>query len=78
LVPPRSDVILTAVERSVARHPPVRPTIERWDGRAAERIVQVLCDGERFPLAHAGGAVPEPFETAAVAAAADRAVVASA
>jgi UDP-N-acetylglucosamine 2-epimerase (non-hydrolysing) len=88
LVRPRGDVIRAAVARALARHPPVRPTIERWDGRAAERIVQVLCDGERFPLdasvaaapqfAHAGGAVPEPFETAAVAAAADRAVVASA
>jgi hypothetical protein len=49
--------------------------IERWDGRAAERVVQVLCDGASFPLdgavasvpqsAHAGGAAPEPFEPAA-------------
>jgi UDP-N-acetylglucosamine 2-epimerase len=75
LVPPRGDLIRAAVERAVARHPPVRPMIERWDGRAAERVVQVLCDGERFPLeaavasvpqfAHAGGAAPEPFATPA-------------
>jgi UDP-N-acetylglucosamine 2-epimerase (non-hydrolysing) len=74
LVPPRGEVILAAVARAIARHPPVRPMIERWDGRAAERVVQVLCDGERFPLDASGAAVPqfaqpggdalEPFETA--------------
>jgi hypothetical protein len=75
LVPPRGDVIRAAVERAVAGHPPVRPMIERWDGRAAERVVQVLCDGESFLLdgavasvpqsAHPGGGAPEAFETAA-------------
>jgi UDP-N-acetylglucosamine 2-epimerase (non-hydrolysing) len=73
-VPPRGDVIRAAVDRAVARHPPVRPMIERWDGCAAERVVQVLCDGESFPLdaavasvpqfAHPGGAPAEPLETA--------------
>jgi UDP-N-acetylglucosamine 2-epimerase (non-hydrolysing) len=73
LVPPRGDAIRAAVERAVARHPPVRPMIERWDGCAAERVVQVLCDGESFPLdaavasvpqfAHPGGAPAEPLET---------------
>ncbi len=75
LVLPRCDVILAAAERAVARRAPVRPMIEQWDRRAAKRVVQVLCDGERFPLdgavasvpqsAHAGGAAPEPFEPAA-------------
>lgn len=75
LVPPRGEVILAAVARAVARHPPVRPMIERWDGRAAERIVQVVCDGESFPLDQSVAAVPQfdrsydaapdPFEPAA-------------
>lgn len=75
LVESRGEVILAAVARALARHPPVRPMIERWDGRAAERVVQVVCDGERFPLEaavaappqllHRGGVAPEPFEAAA-------------
>lgn len=44
LVAPRRDVILAAAERAVARRSPARPVIERWDGRAAERIVAVMCD----------------------------------
>jgi len=48
LVPPDRDVILRAAERAVARRSPARPVIERWDGRAAERIVRVLCDDEPF------------------------------
>jgi len=44
LVAPRREVILAAAERAVARRSPARPLIERWDGRAAERIVAVLCD----------------------------------
>jgi UDP-N-acetylglucosamine 2-epimerase (non-hydrolysing) len=44
LVAPRRDVILAAAERAVARRSPARPLIERWDGRAAERIVAVMCD----------------------------------
>jgi len=48
LVPPRGDTILAAAERAVTRRPPVRPVIERWDGRTAERIVRVLCEDEWF------------------------------
>src|SRR5205807_7655848 len=48
-----------------------RPVIERWDGQAAARIAQVVCDGERFELdgalaapAHAprrAVAIPQPL-----------------
>jgi UDP-N-acetylglucosamine 2-epimerase (non-hydrolysing) len=41
--------ILAAATRALARRAPVRPVLERWDGRAAERIAQVLCDGAAFP-----------------------------
>jgi len=47
LVQPRRDPLLAAVERALARRSPARPVIERWDGHAAERIVHVICDGER-------------------------------
>jgi UDP-N-acetylglucosamine 2-epimerase (non-hydrolysing) len=63
LVPPRREVILAAAQRALERRSPARPVIERWDGRAAERIVQVVCDDERFggeelgPVRHT--AVPE-------------------
>src|SRR5207247_78493 len=50
LVPPRGATIIAAAERAVARRPPVRPVIERWDGRAAERIARVLCEDERYGL----------------------------
>jgi len=53
--------------------------IERWEGRAAARIVQVLREGDSFPLdtavpgapqlARAGGAALEPFERGAPVAA---------
>jgi UDP-N-acetylglucosamine 2-epimerase (non-hydrolysing) len=48
LVPPNRDAILAAAERAVARQVPVRPMLERWDGRSAERIARVLCEGEQF------------------------------
>jgi UDP-N-acetylglucosamine 2-epimerase (non-hydrolysing) len=49
LVPPRREAILAAARGALARRaPPRRPAIERWDGRAAERIAGVLCDGERY------------------------------
>jgi UDP-N-acetylglucosamine 2-epimerase (non-hydrolysing) len=48
LVPPNRDAILAAAERAVARQVPVRPNLERWDGRSAERIARVLCEGEQF------------------------------
>ncbi len=50
LVQPRRDAIVAAAERGLRRRSPARPIIERWDGRAAERIAQVVCDGERFEL----------------------------
>jgi len=50
LVPARRDAILAAAERAVARRPPVRPVIERWDGRTAQRIADVVCDGECFDV----------------------------
>jgi UDP-N-acetylglucosamine 2-epimerase (non-hydrolysing) len=59
LVPPRRDAIVAAAERALARRSPARPVIERWDGRAAERIVRVLCDGERFELDGAVAAPPQ-------------------
>ncbi len=71
LVQPQRDAILAAAERALGRRSPARPVIERWDGQAAERIAQVVCDGERFELdgalaapAHAprrGVAVPQPL-----------------
>ena len=46
LVAPRRDAILAAVRdgKKAARPRP----IERWDGKTAERIVGVICDGERY------------------------------
>jgi len=46
LVPARGDRVLDAAERALARRSPARPLIEGWDGRAAERIAQVICDAE--------------------------------
>jgi UDP-N-acetylglucosamine 2-epimerase (non-hydrolysing) len=48
LVLPCGDTILAAAERAVTRRPPVRPVIERWDGRTAERIARVVCEDESF------------------------------
>jgi len=45
LVAPRSDAVLAAAARARQRRSPARPVIERWDGRAAERIARVLCEG---------------------------------
>ena len=50
LVPPHRDAILAAAERAIARRAPVRPMLERWDGRSAERIAAVVCEDERFPV----------------------------
>src|SRR6266702_2724851 len=58
LVAPRRDVMLNAVDRAVARRSPARPVIERWDGRAAERIVRVVCDGELVDLDGTAAAPP--------------------
>ncbi len=71
LVQPQRDAILAAAERALGRRSPARPVIERWDGQAAARIAQVVCDGERFELdgalaapAHAprrAVAIPQPL-----------------
>lgn len=45
LVAAGRDTLLAAANRALSRRPPARPVIERWDGRAAERIVRVLCEG---------------------------------
>jgi UDP-N-acetylglucosamine 2-epimerase (non-hydrolysing) len=50
LVAARRETIVAAAERALARQSPARPLIERWDGRAAQRIVQVVCDGEWFAV----------------------------
>src|SRR6266704_2483622 len=50
LVPPRRDALLGAAGHAMERRPPVRPMIERWDGRAAERIARVLCEDECFEV----------------------------
>ena len=50
--------ILAAANRALARRTPARPVLERWDGRAAERIAGVLCDGADFPSEPAPLAVP--------------------
>src|SRR6266550_1264285 len=47
LVQPRCDTLVAAVQRAIARRSPARPVVERWDGRAAERIVAVVCEGAR-------------------------------
>lgn len=58
LVHAQRDTILAAAERALGRRSPARPIIERWDGRAAERIAQVICDGERFELEEAAAHAP--------------------
>jgi UDP-N-acetylglucosamine 2-epimerase (non-hydrolysing) len=49
LVAASRNTLLAAANRALARRAPVRPVLERWDGRAAERIASVLCDGADFP-----------------------------
>jgi UDP-N-acetylglucosamine 2-epimerase (non-hydrolysing) len=48
LVAPRRDAILAAVRDGRTRRPPAPPEIERWDGKTAERIAAVICEGARF------------------------------
>ncbi|HEY3279118.1 MAG TPA: UDP-N-acetylglucosamine 2-epimerase [Gemmatimonadales bacterium] len=62
LVPPARAVLLAAATRALARWAVrlARPVVERWDGRAAERIVAVVCDGARFPLEPPPVASPDP------------------
>jgi UDP-N-acetylglucosamine 2-epimerase (non-hydrolysing) len=48
LVAAQRPTLLAAANRALSRRAPARPLIERWDGRAAERIARVLCDGADF------------------------------
>ncbi len=48
LVAPQRATFLAAANRALSRRAPARPMLERWDGRAAERIARVLCDGAEF------------------------------
>ncbi len=48
LVAPEVEAIGRAAHEARARRSASPPAIERWDGRAAERIAAVLCDNERF------------------------------
>jgi UDP-N-acetylglucosamine 2-epimerase (non-hydrolysing) len=51
LVAARREAVLAAAYRAVEQSPGPRPLIERWDGKAAQRIVATLCDGARFDVA---------------------------
>ena len=48
LVAARSNAICTAARAAWGRRRDPPPTIERWDGNAAARIVAVLCDRARM------------------------------
>lgn len=48
LVAARRDAILAAARDGAEIRARPRVPIERWDGRAAERIVQVVCEAKRF------------------------------
>jgi UDP-N-acetylglucosamine 2-epimerase (non-hydrolysing) len=48
LVAARRDAILAAARDGAETRARPRVPIERWDGRAAERIVQVVCEAKRF------------------------------
>jgi len=52
LVAPERNAILDAAKAAVASRPMSPPIIERWDGRTAERIAAVLCDGASFDAWH--------------------------
>jgi UDP-N-acetylglucosamine 2-epimerase (non-hydrolysing) len=58
LVAAGRTTLLAAADRALARRAPARPVLERWDGRAAERIARVLCDGTDFPAEAAQAAAP--------------------
>lgn len=49
VVLPQREVILAAARSALQHRSPARPVIERWDGRAAERVAAVVCDEAHFP-----------------------------
>jgi UDP-N-acetylglucosamine 2-epimerase (non-hydrolysing) len=48
LVAPTREALVAAANEAIGAWRPGPPAIERWDGRAAERIVGVLMDGEAY------------------------------
>src|SRR2546430_800724 len=48
LAPPERGAIRQAAAAARSRRRSTPATIERWDGKAAERIAAVICDGARF------------------------------
>ena len=48
LVTPGRDDLVAALRGVAIGGLNPRPTIERWDGKTAERIASVLCDRARF------------------------------
>lgn len=49
LVAPSGGALCRAAREAWGQRRDPPPQIERWDGKAAERIAAVLCDGARFP-----------------------------
>src|SRR5437763_6324650 len=47
LLPPTREALVDACQNGLSRRTPP-PSLERWDGRAGERIVRALCDVARF------------------------------
>jgi UDP-N-acetylglucosamine 2-epimerase (non-hydrolysing) len=50
LVAPKREAVLNAARRALEQPVGSPPVIERWDGKAAQRIVATLCDGARFDV----------------------------
>ncbi len=48
LVPPNGPDLLDTARKVLAAGPITAAPIERWDGKAAERIVRVICEGESY------------------------------
>jgi UDP-N-acetylglucosamine 2-epimerase (non-hydrolysing) len=59
LIAPRRDAVLGAARHALTRPGASRPAIDRWDGKAAQRIVATLCDGARFDIETPLSRVPE-------------------
>jgi UDP-N-acetylglucosamine 2-epimerase (non-hydrolysing) len=48
LVPPGPEALLKAAYEGVEKGIVPEVSIERWDGKTAQRIAQVICDGASF------------------------------